>query len=322
MSDLFLYGVICHEEERQFCELELRSLLQVQYEMEAGLNIVAASKNIDINRSPFIKQKLIVKGKFVSWEVLLQEVMQVELGNQSFRVEMWAAGSFTSNERKKRAADLGKVLSAVGTVNLIQPDVVIAAVSYADNWYVGIMESNDGSWQKHKDKPRQYSTALSTKMARAIVNIAVPKLAPEIRLIDPCCGIGTVLLEALGLGIQTDGCEINPLAAIGARENIAYYGYSAKVTLGDMREIAVSDGERYDCAIIDMPYNLCSVLPEQDKLDMLKSIAGFAKKAVIITVETLDHLMEEAGLFLFDRCAVHKGKFKRDVLIVKSLSAV
>ena len=43
-------------------------------------------------------------------------------------------------------------------------------------------------------------------MARALVNIAM-KDNEEGTLIDPCCGVGTVVIEALDLGIKVKGAK-------------------------------------------------------------------------------------------------------------------
>ncbi|GAA3334615.1 hypothetical protein GCM10020331_103270 [Ectobacillus funiculus] len=76
-------------------------------------------------------------------------------------------------------------------------------------------------------KPHSYSTSLSTRVARAVANIAVPD-PTGIKAIDPCCGIGTVLVEALSMGINIVGSDINPLVLPGARENIAHFWLSRR----------------------------------------------------------------------------------------------
>lgn len=47
-----------------------------------------------------------------------------------------------------------------------------------------------------------------------------------------------------------------------------------------------------------MPYNLCSVLPLEEKLSMLKSARGFAGTVKIITI---DSIITEAGFKIIDR---------------------
>ncbi|NRW77833.1 hypothetical protein [Clostridium beijerinckii] len=54
------------------------------------------------------------------------------------------------------------------------------------------------------------------------------------------------------MGIDVVGCEINKSIAENAKKNLEFYGYENVVTNGDMNEIE----EKYDTAIIDLPYGL------------------------------------------------------------------
>jgi tRNA G10 N-methylase Trm11 len=169
---------------------------------------------------------------------------------------------------------------------------------------------NKAIWLAHKDKLQNYSTALTTRLARAAVNIAVPK--PQgIKAIDPCCGIGTVLIEARSMGIDIVGYDLNPLAVLGARANLVHFGFEGSVTIGDMRLIEGS----FDAAILDLPYNLCSVITPEEQLEMLQSARSFAYRVVIITTESIDALIVKAGFVIQDRCVVKKGSFARQVIV-------
>uniref|UniRef100_UPI0038B618DE TRM11 family SAM-dependent methyltransferase n=1 Tax=Siminovitchia acidinfaciens TaxID=2321395 RepID=UPI0038B618DE len=125
-------------------------------------------------------------------------------------------------------------------------------------WIFDEYVKSESVWHRHQQKPHSYSTALNTRVARAVANIAVPEPS-GIKAIDPCCGIGTVLVEALSMGIDIVGSDKNPLILDGVRENIAYFGLSGKVTFTDIRDVT----SHYDVAIIDLPYNLCcAITPE------------------------------------------------------------
>ena len=52
----------------------------------------------------------------------------------------------------------------------------------------------------------------------------------------------------------------------------------------------------YDAAILDMPYNLCSVLPDEDQRVMLTSLRRLAKRAVVVSTEWVEeHLLAAGG---------------------------
>lgn len=112
------------------------------------------------------------------------------------------------------------------------------------------------------------------------MNIAAPE-TEGLRLLDPCCGMGNVLIEALSMGLDIrEGTSIR--LRCGARTNLKHYGFSETlVTLGDMNDL---EGH-YDAAVLDMPYNLCSVLPEEEQRRMLTSLRRLAPRAVIVTTE-------------------------------------
>ena len=73
--------------------------------------------------------------------------------------------------------------------------------------------------------------------------------------------------------------------------------------------------ETYDVAIIDMPYNIFSEATPEDQLDILRHARRIAKKVVVVTIETIDHMMDEVGFTIVDRCEAKKGLFVRQVLV-------
>jgi tRNA G10 N-methylase Trm11 len=211
---------------------------------------------------------------------------------------------------KRREIERAMGLLVKGKVDLVHPDLLFAIMEVKEGWIFGKYQKGESIWLQHQKKPNNYSTALSTRVARAVVNIAVPN-PTGIKAIDPCCGIGTVLVEAISMGIDIVGSDINPLVTGGARKNIAYFGLEGEVTLRDIRKVTGN----YDVAIIDMPYNLCSVLAPEDQREMLQSARNFAKKVVIVTIETIDSFIEQAEFVIVDRCAAKKGRFTRQVLV-------
>ncbi|WP_233567090.1 TRM11 family SAM-dependent methyltransferase [Cohnella endophytica] len=308
---LYYYVTASSEEEQGLRRLESRSL----FGDEGDGGLLLSSVRVDPGRSPFLKLRVEVMFEGVNLREIAEQAAGIELGGATFKVlaidneAIGENGKFDYDEKRKMEREIGSCMR--GTAEMRKPDRTFGFARAGGKWLFGECAMGEAVWLTHNDKPRKYSTALSTRVARAVVNIAVPR-AEGIRAIDPCCGIGTVLVEARSMGIDIVGREINPLAATGARENLTHFGYGeTKVTLGDMREI----GDRYDVAIIDMPYNLCSVLPDDEKLAMLGSARRVASRVVFVTVEDIDSAVAEAGFSIRDRCTVNKGKFVRSVLV-------
>ncbi|MFD0712255.1 TRM11 family SAM-dependent methyltransferase [Paenibacillus sp. GCM10027626] len=313
----YVYMIVCHEDERALCEMELRSLLGGEHSLSSASNYVLSSREIEPSRSPFVKKRLEVLLKADALGELIERVEGLDTQGKSFKaallnpVHVGADGKWiklSSEERRSIEREVGSRIQ--GRAELRNPAVVYGFLQLEGSWYFGKVEESVPIWLQHQNKPRQYSTALSARVARAIVNIAVPCIE-QVKVIDPCCGIGTVLLEALSMGIDIVGNEINPLAAIGARENLAHFQYKSIVTLGDMRSLQ----GHYDVVILDMPYNLCSVLPDLEKLQLLSSSCRLAQRVLIVTTERMDSILPQAGLEIVDRCTVKKGKFERHVLV-------
>jgi len=308
----YVYELASNDEERGLRLLESRTLL----ESDVEYRLVRSKAAVDPSRSPFIKSRLTVLFEGEWLEDVADRVVDIELNGATFKVRALdnddpeEGGKFDYD--RKRAMERKVGYRFRGKAEMRSPDREFGFARMGGRWVFGELTYGQAVWLKHKDKPREYSTALNTRVARAVVNIAVPRVE-GVRAIDPCCGIGTVLVEAASMGIAIEGRDANPLAAVGASENLAHFGYggAVPVTLGDMRDIT----DRYDAAVIDMPYNLCSVLSAGEKLDMLRSARAFANRVVVVTLEDLDSIVAEAGFVIADRCTVNKGKFVRQVLL-------
>ncbi|MCH1627200.1 TRM11 family SAM-dependent methyltransferase [Ferdinandcohnia quinoae] len=115
------------------------------------------------------------------------------------------------------------------------------------------------------------------------------------------------------MGIDIVGSDRNRLILGGTRENIAHFGLSGEVKLNNIRDIKNQD----DVAIIDLPYNLCSVITPKEKAEMLQSACRFARKVVVVSVEPIDEILIDVGFCIIDRAVVKKGSFTREVIICK-----
>ncbi|MBP3951052.1 TRM11 family SAM-dependent methyltransferase [Bacillus suaedae] len=306
----YLYTYAYHEDEDSLCKLEMRSF----FGYDTDLKMIESPLKIDPSRSPFIKDRIAIFYKGETLEEIAQYVTDLHTKDRTFKVTVVNNHDLIKSEqiefkvRREIEKEIGLLIE--GPVNLNDPDLIFAIKQLKDGWVFGEYMKSESIWLHHQKKPQNYSTALNTRDARAIVNIAVPHPNGQ-KVIDPCCGIGTVLLEALSMDIAIEGSDRNPLATTGARENILFFGYEGDVLLRNINEIT----GHYDVAIVDMPYNLCSVLPVEEKLSMLKSARRFTNNVIIITIETIDSIITEAGFKIIDRCVARKSGFIRHVIV-------
>lgn len=306
----YIYTYAYSEDESSLCALEMRSL----FGKETQSSFLESSVKIDPSRSPFIKGRISMMYKGGSLQDLLLQVKALQLNGATFKVIYVKNGDLAKSEKegyeKRRTIEREIGLHVNGQADFHHPDRLFGVMNVNGEWIFGEYVKSESVWFQHQKKPNGYSTALNTRVARAVVNIAVPNPC-GIKAIDPCCGIGTVLVEALSMGIDIVGSDRNQLILPGARENIEHFGLYGEVNLADIRDIT----NHYDVAIIDLPYNLCSVITPEEQLELLQSARRFARKIVVVTVEPIDEIIINAGFSIMDRAIAKKGLFAREVIV-------
>jgi len=306
----YLYTYACHGDERSLCALEMRSL----FGCESQTNILESDVKIDPSRSPFMKGRIAVIYKGESLQHLLEQVATLQVTGETFKVVYVptddSAKSLLKRLGGRRAIEKKIGLKINGEPQLDHPERLFGVMIVDGRWVFGDYVKSEPIWHRHQKKPNSYSIALSTRVARAVVNIAIPNPS-GIKAIDPCCGIGTVLVEALSMGIDIVGSDKNWLIIDRVKENIEHFGLSGEVRAADIRDIT----DQFDVAIIDLPYNICSVLTPEEQSEMLQSARRFAKKVVVVTVEPIDEVLIDVGFSIVDRAVIKKGSFTREVIV-------
>ena len=310
--NFFIYNYTCEPNESSLCDLEKRSIFGIQ----TNERCFESTINFTPSRSPFIRERIDVILKASDFQDLIEQVKKLPLSDETYKVKYVHNVDHTDAEKasfkKRRQLEREVGVQVPGEPDLIEPDVTYGLLHLNNHWYFGYYNKSEAVWLHHQNKPNSYSVALNTRVARSVVNIAVPQADPtRVKAIDPCCGVGTVLVEALSMSIKIVGSDINHFILPSARENIAHFGYQTSILKKDIRDIK----EHYDVAIIDLPYNLCSVITPKEQLEMLQSTYQFAPKLVILTVEPIDHILKQAGFTIVDRGEVIKGSFRREIIV-------
>ena len=141
----------------------------------------------------------------------------------------------------------------------------------------------------------------------------------EIKLLDACCGVGTIMLEACFLGYNIEGCDINWKICRNARLNLSHFDYNAKIYRSDIKDVDI----HYDAAIVDLPYNLVSCATEGDVLHIIQSTSEITDRLVIVSILDITHLINTVGFRVSDFCNVSKkGKsnFTRKIWVCEKIS--
>ena len=303
----FLYFINYQDNERELCKMEMICL----FNREINEKYFFSDIDINASKSPFIKSKIKIIYSDEFLDRMVRKIKEDNLSYDDFKVSYVKSeqGDVQYEDRLEATRKIGFVVN--GYPDMHKPRNPLAVTKINGLWIFGEYERNDFKWQKHNDKPYSYSNALGLRMARALVNIAM-KDNEEGTLIDPCCGVGTVVIEALDLGIKVKGCEISKQIAYNARENVEFLGYLRDtIVCYDMHKIK----DKYDSAIIDIPYGLFSPVTLEEQKAIIHTARNICEKMVIVTFEDMEKFIVEAGFSVIDKCVVPKGNFKRHILV-------
>ncbi len=288
------------------------------FDAEDDNKLLWSDKEVDPSISAFIKQRLEVIVSDEDYPTLIQEIKNLDIHIEGFKVEYLVLEGDPTDyaNRLTKLKDIG--YSIEGNPDYYKPTIIYTLCCYQGIWCFGPMTKDKFVWYKHNTKPRSYSNSISPNIAKALVNIAT---ASDLKktILDACCGVGTIMLEACFAGYQIEGCDINWKIVRNARVNLAHFKYDAIVYRSDIKDLVKS----YDTAIIDLPYNLLSQATEATTSHIIRAAAVLSNRIVIVSTTDIADLIHEAGLQLTNTCSVGKrGKtvFERRVWVCEKLS--
>jgi 23S rRNA G2445 N2-methylase RlmL len=116
----------------------------------------------------------------------------------------------------------------------------IWASEYVAGHFVAGLRLTDARMRQHDGRDVERQGALRPTLAAAMVGLAGQ---PSGVLLDPCCGSGTILAEAIAAGWIASGRDIDPAAVTIARRNAA----AAAVQVGDALRLALADSSAGAC---------------------------------------------------------------------------
>lgn len=305
----YMYVVNYPTFEEELCLLEMRAIFEkIPKEKTLFSNIKFNPSN-----SPFIKTRLDIIYEKDTVEELLVEINKDKTVYDNFKLEYIRLNNNNNIPYEERLNLIKKIsINIIGTHNFKNPKFNFGIVKFDNKWLFGIYNKNNYKWHTHDNKPCSYSNSLGVKVAKAVVNIANNGLK-EHTIIDPCCGVGTTLVEALDAGYQIEGYEINKHIAKNANINLEFYGFNPIVINDDMHNIK----KRYHSSIIDIPYGIFSHTSEDEQQNIIDTARRISNKMVMISFENLDFMVAKAGFKIIDRCIVTKGKFKRFIVVAE-----
>ncbi len=218
---------------------------------------------------------------------LCAQVTALPLEADRFRVETLSLWPQQSLIKPQVVLALANAIQAYPDLNNPKHRFLVAA--QADRlWFGEILAEPTRDYRIHDTKPYRTSSSLPARLARALVNLVAP---PAGSILDPFCGIGSILLEAAALGLGAFGIDNNIKMVGMTRHNLVHFGYTAAVALEDALECTQSA----DAIVTDLPYGR---LLEQDRESLrrvLHHTIQLAPQAVYLAQEDITSWLGDAG---------------------------
>lgn len=119
-------------------------------------------------------------------------------------------------------------------------------LEYRPGRFVAGLRASSARMRQHGGRVAERPGALRPTVAAAMVRLAG---RPSGLLLDPCCGSGTIVAEAIDAGWTAQGTDIDPDAIESARRNVP----GARFDIGDVRHIGLPDGAVTAC-VSNLPF--------------------------------------------------------------------
>jgi tRNA (guanine10-N2)-dimethyltransferase len=186
---------------------------------------------------------------------------------------------------------------------------------FADKIYACLLVwENSKGFLKRKPhlRPELHPSSLNPKLARAMVNLSGTKKGI---LLDPFCGTGGILLEALLMGIMCRGSDIDEIMIKRCEKNLKSFKVACPLGVEDATKL----NKRVSCIVADLPYAKNTKNVELDKMykEFFKNIYDLTNTIVIGLPDFVSakkvigkwHIKEEFTYYL------HKSLSKKIVVL-------
>jgi len=186
--------------------------------------------------------------------------------------------------------------------NLRHPLHKLVVIKNEAHFVLGeIIAEPERTYLQHDKKPHRTSSSLPSRLARALVNL-VPLTTRTI--LDPCCGSGSIPLEASAVGMTALCGDSNSKMVDMAENNLRHFGYGYSVVQRDARAWT----QPVDAVVTDLPYGRHSLLTEYVMLRIFEQMAQIASIGVYVACEDLSSQMLASGYANVEVFEVPKAK--------------
>lgn len=248
---------------------------------------VGPATSVDlVSRAAFVHMGLRVVTRAASFDELVQAV-----SGASFEADRWRVDLHDPSGR----SHIGGTAAAIVMADVIDfgpdlrdPQHHFYVVPTNGEWlFAEVVAIADDGFRLHDDKPWTTSSSLDSRFARGLVNL-VPHADS---ILDPCCGAGSIVLEAAAIGAQAFGVDWKPAMVGMTTQNLAHFGYDASIEQADSRE----HRQHADAIVTDLPYGHAIDADEATIRAILENCAELAPSGVFVAPADFSIWLEAAG---------------------------
>lgn len=263
---------------------------------------------VDITRSAYLHACVEICAQGDSLDSLVADCHRHKLAWDGFHLTLYRPPpriEGQSDEITRQVAD-----AIIGRPCLSAPRVRLGLVGSQGHWVMGrLISQGRNHWRRGIDRPVHFSSALPQRFSRALVNLVA---SPGDTLIDPCCGVGTPLIEAAEAGIIAVGADHNPKMLRCLARNLTHLGLPLRLFRADARTLT----GHYDAAVLDLPYGRNLKGPQTPSAELIAPLCTVAARSAIVSAVPLDELLPALGFRLVRTARVPKGQLVRHVYLV------
>lgn len=297
---MYIYKTKFEGHSEELIKYEMTSI----FKQDVNDEFIITDYEVNPNRSYYLNYRIDIMASGDTVDEMLPTIKGLGLDYNGFKIEFIDVKSdvMAYNTRINYCRAIADLIEGYGQMK--EPSITFVVTLIGDTWYFGKLIRNDRDFEKLQAKLHTYSHSMSCELSRTVVNIACGQSKPK--LIDPCCGIGTVIAEAIDMGYEIEGTELNWLVFDKARSNLEKLGMPIVIKRQDMHEIET----KYDVSILDIPYGLMSKTTAELQTGLISKCFDISDKLVLVSNEDASSLIANTKWSLRDKITIPKANYK------------
>jgi tRNA G10 N-methylase Trm11 len=247
---------------------------------------IARGRVDHVHRGAFLKIGMQLLAQADGLEQLVSRVADLALDQDEFRIEWLHAGS---PQDRRWEATIAIADQIHGDPNLTSPRHRFFLVADESRMSFGrVVSEASRTYSKHDRKPCHTPSSLPSQLARCLINLVASDAQS---IVDPCCGTGSILLEAASAGLAARGGDWNPRMVAMSRQNAESFGYQIDIGCIDARQWP----EAADAVVTDLPYGRGLEVSEKVLRQIISQAHAIAPVAVFVAGADVSQWLTDAG---------------------------